>query len=92
MKKDIQLSNKYRVTLLEYNGISGPLVKDDDGFHRWEFEDTPEIREILGSFDKDQQINLKCFVDHLRKIEGQLRNARLEGKKGEREWNRQQER
>jgi len=90
MKKDIQLSNKYRVTLLDYKGISGPLVKDDDGFHRWAFEDTPEIREILSNFDKDQQINLKDFVDHLRRIEGQLRSARLEGRKEETKWNRQQ--
>ena len=91
MKKDLQLSNKYRVTLLEYNGISGPLVKGDDGFHQWLFENTPEVQEILHSFDKDQKINLKDFVDHLRRIEGQLRSAKLEGKNGEREWNRTQQ-
>lgn len=90
MSKDIRLSNKYRVTLLDYNGISGPLVSDGSGFHQWEFENTPEVQEILHSFDRDQPINLKCFVDHLRKIEAQLRSARLEGKKGK-EWNRQQE-
>lgn len=90
MRRNIRLGNKYKAALLEYFGLSGVMI-DDEGFQRWEFEDSPELQELLHSFEKDQPINLRGYVDCLRRAEGQLKNARFNGKKERPTWDRTQQ-
>lgn len=82
MGKQVLLTNVYKVALLNNAGFHGDLVMDR-GYIQFSFEENPELLRILNEFDSLQIINLRCYVDHLRRAQDQIRNAKLERRRYE---------
>ena len=72
----VKLTNPYKKSQLNYFGKTGQL-SDDDGYLHWTFEATPEAEAILDSFDKPTPINLRVYIDHLRRTQDEIKRAQL---------------
>ncbi len=75
MENEIRLTNVYRVALLRLSGIQG-RIENDRGYLQFVFPQTPEVQGIIDSFEEPQVLNLRLFIDQLRRTQEEIRNAK----------------
>lgn len=74
----LRISNLYYVADLGMKGLEG-IPEFSNGFTQFVYEATPEVQAVIDSFNQPQEINLRDYVAHLRRIQDIIRNKKLEG-------------
>jgi hypothetical protein len=72
MNEKITLSNPYKIAALATAGIRGVPVQDH-GYIAWTYEASPTVQAAIDGFDEDQLVNLRVYVEHLRRIQDEIR-------------------